>query len=717
MAFPVQPLFVSPGARLPDVEMSVNLHFKAAFLYKVFWGRSRDQTRNASEIPASSHNGLVRKYFSNILVCLLLAGVAYGQAEGEKLGADLKKWDQAIKAGQVQAAIEKALLAATQGGELTESQKASVKAVLRATTTIKDGDRSFLAQRVVVPGVQGKPPVVDTYMYVELKDGETADSAAQRLVSSVLSNNYILLRLGVGAAAREIDRVIQDSDQAIRLNPKDAEAFNNRGLAYYKKREIDRAIQDYDEAIRLNPTLVEAFYNRGRAYQYRGKYKEAIQDYNRALQLNPGVTQVLYQRGEAYFLQGDHDLAIRDFSEVLRVNPVNYTAIYRLGQSHYAKAAYDQAIEDFSHTLWLNPNDRSALSHRGGAYAHKRDYVRAIKDFDQIIQLNPKDAWAFRYRGDAYYDKGEHDRAIQDYDQALGLDPKNIMGGNPQVLNKRGLAYAAKGEYDRAIQDYDEASRLKPNDSWAFNLRGLAYNKKGEYDRPIQDFDQAIKLSPNYAVAFHNRGDAYYDKGAYDRAIQDYDQAIRLNSNDAHSFAMRGIAYARREEYDRAIQDYDQAIRLNSNDAWALRNRAYARFYQGRFATAVPDLAKAVQLEPADLYGAIWLFLARTRAGQSGRDELKSKTTKNDMRAWPGPVVSLYLGTVTPQAVLDAAVDQEPQKQREKLCEAYFYVGQHHLIRGRRDEAIRMFRAAIDTGVTTCIPYVGAKAELKRMGH
>ncbi len=47
-------------------------------------------------------------------------------------------------------------------------------------------------------------------------------------------------------------------------------AFNNRGNAYASKRDYDRAIRDYTEALRLNPKYAAAFRNRGRALVYKG---------------------------------------------------------------------------------------------------------------------------------------------------------------------------------------------------------------------------------------------------------------------------------------------------------------------------------------------------------------------------------------------------------------------------------------------------------------
>src|ERR1035437_445783 len=44
-----------------------------------------------------------------------------------------------------------------------------------------------------------------------------------------------------------------------------AMVFNNRGIAYKNKGQYDRAIQDYDQAIKLNPNDADAIKNRAEA--------------------------------------------------------------------------------------------------------------------------------------------------------------------------------------------------------------------------------------------------------------------------------------------------------------------------------------------------------------------------------------------------------------------------------------------------------------------
>ena len=59
------------------------------------------------------------------------------------------------------------------------------------------------------------------------------------------------------------DRAIRDLDEAIKLKPKLAVAFSNRGDAWRRRGDIERAIMDLSEAIRLDPAMTPAYVNRG----------------------------------------------------------------------------------------------------------------------------------------------------------------------------------------------------------------------------------------------------------------------------------------------------------------------------------------------------------------------------------------------------------------------------------------------------------------------
>jgi tetratricopeptide (TPR) repeat protein len=110
-----------------------------------------------------------------------------------------------------------------------------------------------------------------------------------------------LVNRGSAYRARgELERAIQDYDQAIKLDPNDVEAFFRRGIAHGRRREFDSAIADFDRAIKLKPDHVGALYSRGLTYSNKGQWERAIQDYDQAIKLSPDNVMAITNRGNAY---------------------------------------------------------------------------------------------------------------------------------------------------------------------------------------------------------------------------------------------------------------------------------------------------------------------------------------------------------------------------------------------------------------------------------
>ena len=60
----------------------------------------------------------------------------------------------------------------------------------------------------------------------------------------------------------------------------------NRGFSWLQREEPDKAITDYDEAIRINPKFAEAYLNRGHAHRKKGEHGKAKEDFEEAGRLN-----------------------------------------------------------------------------------------------------------------------------------------------------------------------------------------------------------------------------------------------------------------------------------------------------------------------------------------------------------------------------------------------------------------------------------------------
>jgi hypothetical protein len=102
-------------------------------------------------------------------------------------------------------------------------------------------------------------------------------------------------------------------NKAIAANPKMAEAYNNRGLAFYNLELHQQAIKDFSQAIRMKPQYAEAFNNRGNAYYALDQYQKAKADFDKSLQLKPKYSKAHLNRGLVYFQMQKTAESCKDF--------------------------------------------------------------------------------------------------------------------------------------------------------------------------------------------------------------------------------------------------------------------------------------------------------------------------------------------------------------------------------------------------------------------
>jgi tetratricopeptide (TPR) repeat protein len=76
-------------------------------------------------------------------------------------------------------------------------------------------------------------------------------------------------------------------DEALKLDPTLALAYNARGYAYYRLKHYSQAVADFDVAILLNPAYANAFANRSAARRASGDTAGADADAAKVRELAP----------------------------------------------------------------------------------------------------------------------------------------------------------------------------------------------------------------------------------------------------------------------------------------------------------------------------------------------------------------------------------------------------------------------------------------------
>ena len=78
---------------------------------------------------------------------------------------------------------------------------------------------------------------------------------------------------------------IVDFEQVIQLQPDNADAYYNRGLAKEVLGQYQSALADFAMALRMQPDYALAYYNRGSTKVTQKLFKDALVDLRTALEL------------------------------------------------------------------------------------------------------------------------------------------------------------------------------------------------------------------------------------------------------------------------------------------------------------------------------------------------------------------------------------------------------------------------------------------------
>ncbi|TFH33388.1 MAG: tetratricopeptide repeat protein [Anaerolineales bacterium] len=75
--------------------------------------------------------------------------------------------------------------------------------------------------------------------------------------------------------------------RALEMDPSDAWAWANRGVAYGKLGQYDKAVADLSRALELDPGNAWVWANRGVAYRELGQPDKAVADFSHAQEMDP----------------------------------------------------------------------------------------------------------------------------------------------------------------------------------------------------------------------------------------------------------------------------------------------------------------------------------------------------------------------------------------------------------------------------------------------
>lgn len=343
-------------------------------------------------------------------------------------------------------------------------------------------------------------------------------------------------------------------------------------------------------------------------------------------------------------------------------------------------------------------------------YADRDDAART--DLDQALSIDG-DLTAARYlRGRMALERGDetaNKAAFADF-SVLVLDYRS----SPDLKLYRGIAASRLKQWDQAIADFDSILQHQPKSATAADERGDAWRALRDYDRALADYTRAIGFAFDWPEAYRDRGYLYHLLGRNEEALGDFDRAIRLNREDAEAWNGRALVHLSDGKIDRAIGDFTRAIGIAPDSGSYYANRATARLIGGDTKRAIADYQQAVSHDPQEPFLRLLLFVAEARNGarEEAEGRLAAYAATHAETAWPRPIVDLFLGRGSIEAVEAAAATAKGDDAAGQRFDADFYLGQWALLHGDESSAVARFKSVYDSRLREYLEFDIARAEL-----
>jgi tetratricopeptide (TPR) repeat protein len=296
----------------------------------------------------------------------------------------------------------------------------------------------------------------------------------------------VYLNSAMDLAVQKLDTLTTSEPTPDQL--KRASELYKQGVEFYDKNQFDQAIEKYNEYLKIRPNVADAFYNRGLAFYLKGidlpknttesskkNLNSAIADFSEAIKINPSSADAWIMRGRAYFW--------------LRIDGSKYV---------------ESAITDFSQAIKLDANSADAYLGRGKAYRENYQPEKALADLNKAIQLNPNNADAYFERGNVYYSQNNFSLAKADFANADRINPqhpyaKNWLNAANQKLNPTQNSTIAVSQTKPTPTPTVTTAQTTTStaQTWQKSFEeGKNYLQRSEADRAIASFQNALNQFP-----------------------------------------------------------------------------------------------------------------------------------------------------------------------------------------------------------------------------
>jgi tetratricopeptide (TPR) repeat protein len=128
------------------------------------------------------------------------------------------------------------------------------------------------------------------------------------------------------ASLGHLDEAIAYYDQVLQLEPKNTDAWNNKGVCLKKQGKNAEALRCYEKAIESDRHNASAWNNKGNLLFSLGNYAEAIVQFNKSIEIEPSNESAWLSRAMAEDRLGLRVEAVQSYQKFIDLKPTQLAA-------------------------------------------------------------------------------------------------------------------------------------------------------------------------------------------------------------------------------------------------------------------------------------------------------------------------------------------------------------------------------------------------------
>ncbi|KAJ3864331.1 ADP/ATP carrier receptor [Lentinula novae-zelandiae] len=415
--------------------------------------------------------------------------------------------------------------------------------------------------------------------------------------------------------------------RAIETTPKAEPVFySNRAACYMNMAppKYELVVQDCDEAIKLDPNYVKALNRRAMAFEALEQYSEALRDFTATTVLEKFTNQATPLAVERVL----KTMSTKNAQDILKsrgpkLPPATFISAYfaafrprDLPALPEAPSEGDQTLIESFKALEEHDYQRSfelinkaletgfswdvgrseALNLRGTYKFLIGDVEGAKDDLNESIQLVPSFTQSLVKIASVYMEQGQTDKAFECFEEAIKHNPED-----PDIYYHRGQVLFIMNKFDDAAKNYTKSTELDDNFVFSHIQLAVAQYKAGNLANAMAQFRRTMKTFPQRSEPLNYYGELLLDQQRYQDAIEKFDKAVEIekskNPQNVLPLVNKGLTLFQMDQNIGAAERCcNEALRIDPECEAAVATLAQLSLQQGLVDTAIKYFEKSAEL-------------------------------------------------------------------------------------------------------------------------